>query len=158
MGKPLGRSQGFFIDSNGKNIQMTDRPPFLTGSRVYGTPREDSDYDVVIFASPEIKTLLTTLIGEEHNFKKHPRIGQLQLILVDNPDEYDAWVACTEHAKDVAEVCGPLSKENSHDIFSEYFIFHGLKPEKCYGESKASTWKQIRDSLRLERERRNNNG
>lgn len=36
---------------------------FITGSRAYGTPREDSDLDLVILTTPAAKEILRKISG-----------------------------------------------------------------------------------------------
>lgn len=63
---------------------------FLTGSRVYGSPREDSDIDLVVFCSEHTRKTL-----EKHKDGGHAinavRFGKLNLILCDSKPDYDAW-------------------------------------------------------------------
>lgn len=74
------------------------RRPFLTGSRCYGAPRPDSDYDIVVHVTDQ---MLDTLIecaqielhyGETASLK----FGNLNLIATSDESVYDAWYGTTE--------------------------------------------------------------
>ncbi len=67
---------------------------FYTGSRVYGTPRPDSDVDVVIRASESIFDL-DMLADSRAGSGGSLRFGNLNLIVLDD-DEFDRWYLITE--------------------------------------------------------------
>ena len=72
---------------------------FLTGSRRYGVPRDDSDTDVVIFADAKDHALFDALIAigtagdmcsaRVSNFSI--RIGKLNLIVLTDEREFQVW-------------------------------------------------------------------
>ena len=60
---------------------------FITGSRVYGTPRPDSDVDLVILTEEGTATALRTL----SDGKGAIRFGKLNLVVCTTTDEYAVW-------------------------------------------------------------------
>lgn len=77
--------------------------PFLTGSRVYGTPREDSDVDLVVPTTDKAlaAAIMVAMGGEakpagdgNYDTAHSIRIGRLNLILLD-PDEAERWRSVT---------------------------------------------------------------
>ena len=89
--------------------------PFLTGSRAYGTPTEDSDYDVVVSMSQELCDTLRPASEAEAPDYPHSvalRFGKLNLICAVHPLMYEAWAVGTE--KCMAEE--PISRERAIEI------------------------------------------
>jgi predicted nucleotidyltransferase len=88
------------------NISKTSA--FLTGSRVYGTPRPESDADLVIFTDEKTKNDLFALsrlfsrdtsdIGKGST-ENSCRFGDLNLIVITDEADWTRWqigtVACT---------------------------------------------------------------
>ncbi len=83
---------------------------FLTGSRAYGVPREDSDVDLVVYMDPsELSPLAKALgVSVDDDTKGYPSInikeGKLNLIVVSEPEEYDAWLSVTRKLREKAPV------------------------------------------------------
>jgi hypothetical protein len=93
---------------------------FVTGSRKYGTPRPDSDVDMIVFVSKADLEILAALAdpelpedrsapvyfkennprafraGDYDPMSQPLRFGRLNLICVTDPAQYDAWRAGTE--------------------------------------------------------------
>lgn len=67
--------------------------PFLTGSRLYGTPRSDSDIDVVmLFDLEDVKQLSGH--GDDEKFygdSRHVRLGDVNIIAMSDRKTFDAW-------------------------------------------------------------------
>ena len=75
----------------------------IGGSRAYGTPREDSDVDMVILVSQEDLALLmenfdNTKVGATEPTPAYAneagtslRVGNLNLIVTTNPEVYALW-------------------------------------------------------------------
>ncbi len=107
---------------------------FLTGSRRYGVPRDDSDTDMVILVDQKDHALFESLnkisstdqcSGGPSNFSV--RIGRLNLIVLTDLDEYEAWrcvaedlekiggvtreVACDAHKNAMAELSAKRGKQ-----------------------------------------------
>jgi hypothetical protein len=81
--------------------------PFVTGSHAYGTPRLDSDIDLVVYGSMHTLDALAT--QHESARPKHPGeqyhdmlrsgclyFGRLNLIFITDTKLFDAWRAATE--------------------------------------------------------------
>lgn len=71
---------------------------FVTGSRVYGTPREDSDVDLCVVISSEDLAVLTELADGDGASSASIRFGKLNLIAL-TPANYEAWLESTETLK-----------------------------------------------------------
>jgi hypothetical protein len=77
----------------------------VTGSHAYGTPREDSDIDLVVFVSPaDMKKLIGLESGADAErygslAQVFLRFGNLNLICVDNDTDYDVWLKGTAALK-----------------------------------------------------------
>ena len=80
---------------------MIERPAFLTGSKAYGTPTDDSDTNIVVLVS-EIW---------EQNPMLH--IGDLSVHLVFSNEEWDAWRAATERMIGWKNQGWPVPKEQA---------------------------------------------
>lgn len=78
---------------------------FLTGSRAYGTPRPDSDVDLVVFTDPETAGLLGSLaescsLGSAGDCSDVSAVfGRLNLILLSNPRDFTWWDEGTRQLK-----------------------------------------------------------
>lgn len=79
------------------------RPAFITGSRAYGTPRPDSDIDLVVFT--DFDSMLSVCNRGEENSRilsgsdGKANYGMLNLILVTSETQYDLWLKGTEELK-----------------------------------------------------------
>lgn len=79
---------------------------FLTGSHAYGRPREDSDIDICVLADHITRTTLRALCDDETSYPTKPgydardgeslRFGRINLIVVPNKAEFEAWRQATE--------------------------------------------------------------
>lgn len=61
---------------------------FLTGSRVYGTPRPDSDWDLCILPDQRTADMLEMLRDEETGII---RFGVMNLIVLRDRETFDLW-------------------------------------------------------------------
>ncbi len=83
---------------------MPIRKAFLTGSRVYGKPRPDSDIDLVILIEEKDLNKLIKMADEtmEANNDYDPkdarclRFGKLNLLCCLNPKHFDVWKSGTD--------------------------------------------------------------
>jgi hypothetical protein len=111
----------WIADKDPKEKQRIEFPrdPFITGSRIYGSPTEDSDLDMVIIAREHEWDFLVDSQGG-----KFPvRYGKLNLILCRNNREYDSW----KEARDLCikrknKIGRPLTKDEAcliHDMVHE---------------------------------------
>lgn len=111
---------------------------FQTGSRVYGKPREDSDWDLVVkIPQARAEAFLATLPPEvvkvqtgEYGARTGQvtlRFGSLNLILCTNRETYDAWWAATQMASNLALANGPLEKAEAVQLFRDEFSRRGIE-------------------------------
>ena len=100
---------------------------FITGSRAYGTPREDSDIDLVVLTSISDMEKLVSIFcsgegpdGPSYSETDHPTavlwIGKLNLLIVTDRGDFDVWVDGTRELKDRA-----LSRRVTRDEAVECF-------------------------------------
>lgn len=75
---------------------------FITGSRVYGIPREDSDIDLVVLVDETTRDNLRLLRDNHDAFKV--TFGRLNLVLVTTTKEFEAWKQGTEELKALSPV------------------------------------------------------
>lgn len=104
---------------------------FLTGSRVFGVPRDDSDVDMVVFLEEPAAAALTALAdadtdtdeskprsASEHGpASRSLRFGKLNLIVVTSRDWLEAWAAAT--AQCIARK--PVTREQALPVFKGLF-------------------------------------
>jgi predicted nucleotidyltransferase len=102
------------------------KPAFLTGSRAYGVPREDSDIDLVVYIDPSELTKLAEALGtdvnDDNSYAPSMSVveGRLNLVIVSEPEEYDTWLAVTDSLKKQA----PVSKEQAVEAFQKALKAH----------------------------------
>lgn len=71
---------------------------FVTGSHAYGTPRPDSDIDLVVLVSPEDMARLVKMDPDSTADRygvmasSYLRFGKLNLLAVDNMTDYLVWL------------------------------------------------------------------
>lgn len=103
---------------------MTDEIPdaFLTGSRVYGEPREDSDIDMVVSLTPEVLIDLRELADAKEPGMDEPasggpdtdslRFGRLNLICVTVEEDKELWWNGTQDLLEARRTTGrPITRE-----------------------------------------------
>ena len=96
--------------------------PFLVGSHVYGTPRPDSDIDLVIRMTPEVATRLYELAGQSPDGPL--RFGALNLIPALDDEQYAAWVKGLEQVM-LLRQAGSVSCAVARDVFRTEPAIHG---------------------------------
>jgi hypothetical protein len=102
----------------------------LTGSRVYGTPRQDSDLDMVVLIEDQNDYNLLYNMGGQHSTNQtrlhtdqlyngvSMRFGNLNVIAILNDERtFKAWEAGTEFLKKIA----PVTKETACMVFETMF-------------------------------------
>lgn len=96
---------------------------FVTGSRAYGTPRKDSDIDLVIFADNETAQLLAEqaanreqALGSGAPDDVSLRFGRLNLIVLTDEDKFDLWQKATQAL--IAR--RPVTREEAVDYHREH--------------------------------------
>ena len=73
----------------------------LTGSRVYGTPRKDSDLDLVVLMEPKEAADLAMFHGislerdESHYPSAQFHAGKINIIIETSKDAFEVWVKGT---------------------------------------------------------------
>lgn len=90
---------------------------FVTGSRAYGTPTEESDIDLVVLLESEDCFALIAQAEMNHgplNGSGGPndvslRFGKLNLICLDDPEKFDLW----KQATDVLKSRKPVTREEA---------------------------------------------
>ena len=95
----------------------------LTGSRVYGSPRIDSDVDLVVLVDKETAKKLEDLSdGGTYPVK----FGTLNLILVTDERSFEVWKEGTEHLKHVAETTSITpTREQAIEYLNKLFESRG---------------------------------
>jgi hypothetical protein len=79
---------------------------FITGSYAYGVPRDGSDVDLVILCDEDTSDILRALSDQpsEGSANSQIRFGRLNIIDVNDPEVYAAWVVGTSGLKAHAPV------------------------------------------------------
>ena len=110
----------------GKTITMGENDmnkAFITGSHAYGTPRIDSDIDIVMLMSEMDMQKLLTLVGKSEFVDQYGdgqlslRFGLLNLIICYDQQRYDNWKVGTELLKQSA----PCTRESAIEVFEKLF-------------------------------------
>lgn len=108
--------------------ESIDRAAFLTGSRVYGTPRPDSDIDMcVLLDRSEFCKLLAIADNERQDHEKvyedtddvAYKFGNLNMICFHDLEVFDAWRRGTEQLKAEKPVTRARAKEVLHGLVNE---------------------------------------
>lgn len=100
---------------------------FITGSRAYGAPREDSDIDLVVLMDADTAGELSQLAA---NFAASPiaaasiatdrglslRFGRMNLIIETDDGSFQDWIDGTDELKAIM----PVTHEKAVDVFDRY--------------------------------------
>lgn len=102
----------------------------LTGSRVYGVPREDSDVDLVLLVSETELNILKTAADTVNvqstggSAEESPaivatlRIGRLNILACATQWQFDLWVKGTKHLLEENTITGQFrSRERAVEVF-----------------------------------------
>lgn len=93
---------------------------FVTGSRVYSTPREDSDIDLIVLLSSYEDILLLEELSE---LGKQPiKFGRLNLIVTESEARFNCWKEGTEYLKSQK----PVDRDEAIKYFNGLFESKGL--------------------------------
>lgn len=116
---------------------------FVTGSRMYGTPREDSDIDLVILvARHEMNMLknhcdenLSLDLGDKYGPQSASlKFGKLNLIVTTDEAVFAAWSVGTRILCNRMGTIGPANRDIAVSTFK--FLFGSIHP---YDASEVST-------------------
>lgn len=109
--------------------------PFITGSRCYGTVREDSDLDLVVHMPSEVAEKIWEEIFPETPERPEYgigdfsvfRFGQLNLIATHTGAAYDAWKIGTEKCvKEMVKLRRALTRSEAVTIIREELDRRGI--------------------------------
>jgi len=112
---------------------------FITGSRAYGRPREDSDIDLVIHCSSGERVLLQMLadpdppaIVDEPGYNDargyQMRFGRLNLLVCTTDDQYAVWLLGTRALQDRQQnKPEPVTREEAVAVFQSILAAIGTK-------------------------------
>ncbi len=98
---------------------------FLTGSHAYGTPREDSDIDLVIRCDEETAKFLSAQRDPMADGSPAIKFGKMNFIPCTTDEQYNAWRAGTT----ALQYRKPVAREKDCEMFISL-----LKPkqfDKC---------------------------
>lgn len=96
---------------------------FLIGSRVYGTPREDSDIDLVVRMDPETAAALCIASGV--GVMAPLRFGPLNIIYAVTDEQYESWrLGLIDVLALKTRLGRPVTREEARDIFESYRAIH----------------------------------
>lgn len=97
---------------------------FITGSRAYGTPREDSDIDLAILIDADEGDILWKAGAVEG--EKTCRFGCLNLLIFNRSDRFNRWAQVTNELRERS----PVSREEAVAAFQAAgFTQYGTKEE-----------------------------
>ncbi len=65
-------------------------PFFLTGSKAYGTPREDSDTDIAVFIAPDLVAEIEDIVQVRPN-RGVLTCGKTQFLVFTDRAEFELW-------------------------------------------------------------------
>lgn len=115
---------------------------FITGSRAYGTPRPDSDTDLVCLVDDNTAYQLAYLSDQG---KSPIRFGSLNLILVFSEKEFFAWQGATEELVNRKNCGEKITREEAIKVIDSYYDL--LKIARREGMSEDAT--DPRDKITL---------
>lgn len=91
----------------------------LGGSRIYGTPRSDSDVDMCVLVTEEEARILGDNADEPNGLRpgwgSFPvRYGRLNIIVCTDPDVYARWLA----GRDELRRSAPVTRDQAKAVFA----------------------------------------
>lgn len=94
----------------------SEQMPFITGSRAYGSPSEESDLDIVIRCDRYVAAVVEALVGKCSSDYDHESVsvqcGEVNLHLCTTDREYDRWKLGTRSC----EVVAPVDRETAKKL------------------------------------------
>lgn len=106
-----------------------------TGSRVYGSPGPDSDWDWVIllpYLPHRLRSAADTCRESDEEYRGVKgidaalRFGPVNLLVVTTRDQFFAWEEGTRLLCAEREKFGPVRRERAVEVFQAKFAFEGL--------------------------------
>lgn len=111
---------------------------FLTGSQAYGTPREDSDTDIVVLVDQTTFDALCDLDPDDeppksggNDVSASLRVGKLNLIMHTSPNAFNAWREGTDELMARFRASGPVSREEAVRVLKEQFRKHNVSQTRA---------------------------
>lgn len=93
-----------------------EQRPFITGSRAYGSPSDDSDLDIVIRCDRYVAAVVEALVGKSSSDYDHESVsvqcGNVNLHLCTTDREYDRWKLGTRSC----EVVAPIDRDTAKKL------------------------------------------
>lgn len=103
--------------------------PFITGSRVYGIPTEESDIDLVLppNGNSDFKKIMVGFSDDQNIPIKY---GRLNLILTNELKQWELWLQATNELIAMK----PVTREFAIEHITNLFKSHGLAKSIAYDE------------------------
>lgn len=101
---------------------------FITGSHAYGTPRPDSDIDVVVLVDGVTEYMIHKMSDVYDSKKQTPCVfGKLNLIFCTDPISFTCWhMATMQMSNDQKRANVSYDKHEATEIIDSYFAQAGL--------------------------------
>lgn len=93
---------------------------FIAGSRAYGTPRKNSDTDLVILVTPETRAKLEELNENDRENEygySQIRFGGLNIVALVDQEEFDVWKQTTWELVQKKQEGTPTGHDEACEIF-----------------------------------------
>ena len=104
---------------------------FITGSRVYGTPTETSDVDLVVLMDQGTRDALI------QEFGLPVRCGKLNIIALTDEVAMLAWKKAREVCI-AASACGSIDRDYAVNVHKAWFKQYGVDLRDCSGSARPS--------------------
>lgn len=104
---------------------------FITGSRAYGKPTEESDLDLVILCTVGTELQLRRF-ADQLDDSRAIRFGKLNIITCTDDKQYSLWKYCTEYLLAAMKEGEKITKGFACKTFEKFM--HGID-EEYRGES-----------------------
>lgn len=104
---------------------------FITGSRAYGTPGEDSDIDLVIRCDEKTRDKLVELLAPDDGYDDKDRIqvrsGKLNLMLCVDDDSFATWRDGTDMLQAEADAGHEVTRDDAIEVFRALRVLSSFK-------------------------------
>lgn len=103
----------------------------LTGSRVYGTPRVDSDVDLCVLLPPEDARIIGAEADVPHQLEDDQlsfpvRYGKLNLLVCVDEFTFMQW----ERVRSLLMIQKPVTRDEAKTMFQSFGLTHGSEAER----------------------------